>query len=177
MPRLKHLDSLGTPRFITFTTFGRQKLLCDSDVVAVVLRSIELARKRSGFSVLGYVIMPDHVHLVIHPREGSQVGYLVGSIKQKSGFEIISRWKRHHPEALSSLVRFSAGRTTQAFWQPRCYDHNCRTLEVAIGKIRYCHSNPVRAGLVSEAKEWPWSSHRWYAGDRSGIVAIDDRLL
>jgi len=77
MPRLKHFDNLGTARFITFSCYRRQRLLRDRSEILEVLDSVESARKRFGFSVLGYVIMPNHVHLVLYPRDDTRIGSVV----------------------------------------------------------------------------------------------------
>jgi putative transposase len=60
-----------------------------------------------------------------------------------------------------------------AVWQRRCYDHNCRTPEIVVEKLKYCHDNPVKRGLVNHPEDWPWSSYNWYQGRRDGIFEID----
>ncbi len=59
------------------------------------------------------------------------------------------------------------------FWQRRCYDHNCRTVEAVREKIKYCHMNPVKAGLVNDPLDWPWSSYRHYVGRDDAVLEID----
>lgn len=65
----------------------------------------------------------------------------------------------------------------RVFWERRCYDHNCRSVETTKEKINYCHNNPVRRGLVTEPGEYVWSSYNWYQGKRDVPLEIDEVLL
>ena len=135
MPRLRHYDDLNTARFVTFGTFRGEKTLLDPLALAVLLQEIEAARIKYNFRLLGYVIMPEHVHLVLHPVAGTKLGLLIREIKSKSA-------RRYFKEKGMSEI----GRKN-IFWQRRCYDHNCRTASNVREKIIYCHKNPVRRGL------------------------------
>jgi hypothetical protein len=66
------------------------------------------------------------------------------------------------------------GEVRVAFWQIRCYDHDCRTSEIVREKIEYCHKNPVVRGLVNDPAEWQWSSYNWYAGFRNVPISMDE---
>jgi putative transposase len=174
MPRLRHFDNLGTTRFITFSCYRRQKLLQSRETILEVLASIEIGRIQFGFAVLGYVIMPTHVHLVLHPRKNLRIGSVIGAIKRQSGFRIISKLKKQGSGVISELTDLSIRKQNYAFWQPRCYDHNCRTPETVREKIIYCHNNPLCGGLVTDPGDWEWSSYRWYMGDKRGVVQIEE---
>jgi REP element-mobilizing transposase RayT len=67
-----------------------------------------------------------------------------------------------------------SGQQRRAFWQPRCYDHNCRTRDTVLERINYCHNNPVARGLVDEPGQWRWSSYNWYAGRSDVPLAMDE---
>ena len=174
MPRLKHYDNLGTARFVTFSCYHNRRLLQTREAIIPVLEFIESGRIRHGFSVLGYVIMPNHVHLVLFPHRSIRMGSVIGEIKKLSGYRIIANWKKNNSAILETVRDTGCRKQSYAFWQPRCYDHNCRTLETVREKINYCHMNPVRAGLVDDPGKWEWSSYRWYMEDKGGIVQIDE---
>ena len=118
MPRLRHFDSLDMARFITFSCYRRQNFLRDRDTILAVVESIEAGRIRFGFSVLGYVIMPNHVHLVLYPQKDLRIGLVIGGIKRQSGFRIISDWKKHNHSAIDKLTDLSTRNQKYAFWQP-----------------------------------------------------------
>ena len=121
-----------------------------------------LARNKYAFKLLGYVIMPEHVHLVIYPSLDTKVGYLIGEIKSFTARKYFSRTNIAPPES------------TRVFWQKRCYDHNCRNLLSVREKIYYCHNNPVKRGLVDTPSGCRWSSYNWYQGRQDVPLSIDE---
>ncbi len=163
MPKLRHYDNLGTARFITFSCFKRHPYLSDRTIIEKLLPQIITIRDDNGVKIYGYVIMPEHVHLVLHPPEGTRLGLLIGQMKARASYAIIT------PER--EILKRSNGQP--AIWQRRCYDNNCRKPEIVREKINYCHNNPVVRRLVSSPGDWPWSSYRWYQGDRDVPISID----
>jgi putative transposase len=158
--KLHHFDNLGTARFVTFSCHGRRPYLNDDQSAQVFVGHLDQWRRQHNMRLMGYVIMPEHVHLVIVPPESCQLGTAVGRLKGLSARRI----------GLKTEFRSQAS----TFWLKRCYDHNCRTPETTIEKINYCHHNPVARGLVSHAREWPWSSYRWYHGMEDALIEIDE---
>lgn len=154
MPRLHHFDNLNMVRAINFTCYHRYPLLTDDNTILAILDELATAREKYAFALLGYVVMPTHVHLVLLPPDAVRVGALIGEIKSRSARRILSRWRVERNPFLSKLRIKKAGEYAFVFWQARCFDHNCRTVEDVREMINYCHMNPVRAGFVSSAIEW-----------------------
>jgi putative transposase len=120
-------------------------------------RLFELAldhiRYRYNLLVAGYVVMPEHVHLLVsEPRRGSLARF-VQALK------------------LSVALR----RPERPFWQARYYDFNVRSEEKRIEKLRYMHRNPVVRGLVAKPEDWKWSSFRHYSTGVEGAVKIESQ--
>lgn len=161
MPKLKHFDNTGTARFITFICYRKEPSLVDDLAKQILIRFIDQTRQKYKFKLLGYVIMPDHVHLVLHPLDGTPMGTVIGEIKSLSARE----WFKDK--------KFGTFKGRRVFWQKRCYDHNCRTAEDVLDKIKYCHNNPVRRGLVQAPQNWEWSSCNWYLGKREVPLQMD----
>ena len=161
MPKLKHLDNYHTVRFITFSCYRRQPYLNLTNAKEILINQIELSRNRNSFKLLGYVIMPEHVHLVIYPLPNTKVGYLIGAIKS------------HMAKRYFLSAKINQSNCPNVFWQKRCYDHNCRMVSTTKEKINYCHNNPVKRGLVESPDDWQWSSYNWYCGKRDVPIAID----
>ena len=172
MPKLRHFDHLNTARFVTFSCYHRLQLLNAPPVITAFLDTLQLIRETHRIGLLGYVVMPEHVHLVLHPPDSLKLGPLVGALKSKSGGRIVAQSLVMFPE--ECRIRKN-GVTRRVFWQARCYDHNCRSRETVVEKINYCHNNPVVRGLVREPGEWRWSSFNWYAG-RDDVPITMDRL-
>jgi len=115
-----------------------------------------------GFSLVGYVIMPEHVHLLISEMAEVPPAKIVQILKQRVSRQMLaSRFPELHGEP---------GR----FWQRRYYDFNVYSQKKLREKLAYMHANPVEEHLVQHPREWPWSSWSNYElGD--GIVKIDAR--
>ncbi len=161
MPKLRHLDNEGTARFVTFNCYRNLPALDNTRAKEILVEHLKQARNKHQFKILGYVIMPNHAHLVLHPPEGMKLGLVIGEIKSRSARQWFSE----------TNVPATAG--SRVFWERRCYDHNCRTNASVVEKINYCHANPVRQGLVKEMGDWSWSSYNWYQGKRAVPLEID----
>jgi len=170
MPKLRHYDKLNTARFVTFSCYRRHKLLLHSSTIEVFLEELARIRSEKRVRIFGYVVMPEHVHLVLHVPDTLKLGSVIAQLKSRSASRIIS----NRILQLSDDCRMKRdGRERWAFWQPRCYDHNCRSNETLLEKIKYCHNNPVKRGLVTEPGMWRWSSYNWYIGDRDVPLEMD----
>jgi putative transposase len=114
---------------------------------------LERVRRNYGFHVLGYVVMPEHVHLLVTEPERASLSVAIQMLKQ-----MVSQ----------KLPR----RDGTAFWQVRYYDFNVWSTAKRIEKLKYIHRNPVKRRLVSEAGDWKWSSYQHYAEHVEGTVEI-----
>ena len=172
MTRLRHYDHLGTARVVTFSCFHRYRLLREPKVIRAFLAELGTLRER-GIGVLGYVIMPDHVHLVLLPPDDGKLGVEIARLESISAREMLPILEGVPGQALDRLVARRGEEVRRVFWQRRCYDHNCRTPETVREKIYYGHKNPVIRGLVKTPTDWPWSSYRWYMGLDGVELEID----
>ena len=137
------------------------------------LNVLDSVRNARDLCLLGYVVMPNHVHLVLWPPDGLRLGRVIGELKSRTARRILSCVRTEGLFRADRLVQGAGEDASMVFWQRRCYDHNCRTPETVREKIEYCHKNPVRAGLVSEPGQWRWSSYNWYLGERDVPIRID----
>ena len=124
-----------------------------------------------AFDLLGYVVMPEHVHLLISEPAKGDPSKVLQVLKQK-----VSRAFRGSSTRLGgqSPLTFPAKTAeSRAFWQRRFYDFNVWSAKKLFEKLEYMHENPVKRQLVSHAKDWPWSSWSHYAKQECGLIAID----
>jgi putative transposase len=130
--------------FLTFSCYQRSPLLANGQGYEIFEQELERVRQRYKFVVAGYVLMPEHVHLLVsEPNQGTLCG-VIQVLKQQS-----SR-KLKKPDQ-------------SQFWQRRYYDFNVWKQSKIWEKLTYMHQNPVVRGLVTDPKDWPWSSFRHYA--------------
>lgn len=151
----------GDLHFVTCSCRHRLPHLRSPAARDVFLTVLEEARISIGFRVLGYVVMPEHFHLLIsEPRSGNP-GTILQIVKQRSARQI----------------RQLPGNNADRVWERRFYDFNVWSDSKVQEKLHYMHQNPVRRGLVRRPEEWPWSSFRFYADREQGIVRIVRELL
>lgn len=108
------------------------------------------------------------------PPDSVQLGRLIGQLKSLSARRMLPLLQSQRASSLDRLAVERDGESRLAFWQVRCYDHNCRTPDAVREKIEYCHKNPVARGLVSDPADWCWSSYNWYAGRDDVPISMDE---
>ncbi len=150
---LKRYQQARDLHFVTFSCYRREPLLESSRAKRLFERALEQARRQYAFWVSGYVIMPEHVHLLVSEPERATLARALQAMKQSVARRLIGN-KKH-------------------FWQARYYDFNVYTKEKRIEKLRYMHRNPVKRGWVERPEDWPWSSFRHYATGVEGVVEIE----
>jgi putative transposase len=152
MPRgLVRYHHTGNFHFITFSCFHRHAYLASPAARDLFQEALERTRRLNRFVVAGYVVMPEHVHLLIGEPPHRTIATAIKALK------------------LSVALR----RSERPFWQARYYDFNVHSDEKRREKLRYMHRNPVVRGLVGKPEDWPWSSFRQYAMGETGTVEIE----
>jgi putative transposase len=156
--KLERHSVSGTARFLTFSCFGRMPLFGNDRIKDRFVDHLCRATEAWSVSVLSWVIMPEHVHLVVLP-EGVPMDRFLRSLKTPFAREVIQRWRDLNAPVLS---RTQASEGSHRFWQVGGgYDRTVMGDEL-LEKIRYCHANPVTRGLCSRSIDWSWSSARSY---------------
>lgn len=173
MTQLRHFDSWGTVRFVTFSCHQRLPILGNDTSALIVLRELDSARRKHGFKLFAYVIMPEHVHIVLLPTEKAKLGMIIGELKSLSARVLALQLEGVRSPLLPYLSARRDNRATHTIWLPRCHDHNCRNQETVLEKINYCHFNPVKRKLSDKPEGWKWSSYKWYTGVGDVVIELD----
>ncbi len=173
----KNFNEPGHAHELTFSCyqgfpFFRRQRTCEWLVEAV-----ESARNSLSFDVWAWVIMPDHVHLIVHPHNPQyDMAKIRRLIKEPTARKAVAWIKEHDPEWLSKIERKRGSRSEYLFWQSGGgYDRNITEPETLLKMIDYIHENPVRKGLTTRATEWKWSSARWFV-DHSDVPLVPDQV-
>ncbi len=153
---LKRYYLEGSHHFITSSCYWRQQHLGMASRRDLFLRVLEQARRRYGFALLGYVVMPEHIHLLMTMPAVGDPSVVMKVVKER----------------FTRLLRKSE-EFTGPMWQKRFYDFNVCTDKKRVEKLRYMHRNPVKRGLVKSPEEWQWSSFRAYLHAEKGLVEVD----
>jgi len=173
MPRgLKRYYGKGDLHFVTFSCYQRLPLLGTKCARNVFVQELEKVRNEMEFRLVGYVVMPEHVHLLLsEPLTGTPSTVLKKlklrvSLRMRKGREVGSAEQFQLPIE-------EEGVPPKAFWQARFYDFNVNTFEKREEKLNYMHTNPMIRGLVEHPKDWPWSSWSSYMREEAGLITID----
>jgi putative transposase len=137
----------------------------------VFLKVLEQVRKHYGFRVAGYVVMPEHIHLLMSEPEREDPSEVMQALKRRVARKLLPSIRKMFSSGQSTL--WDAEELPDHFWQRRFYDFNVYSKKKHIEKLRYMHRNPVTRKLVGSADQWKWSSYRAYRYGESGVVKID----
>ena len=149
--RIRGFDYLGPYRyFLTFCTYARRDTFRDADIAPGVATQLRLTARELGFAILAYCLMPDHVHLLVEgTTDDADLRRFVKRLKQRTG-------------------QAYARRTASPLWQEGYFDRVLRAEEDSLAIARYIVENPVRAGLVQVASDYPYlGSDVWILEDLS----------
>jgi len=153
------------PRELTFSCFRGYKLLDRDRARKWFVDSLQSERMKWPIDLWAWVIMPEHVHLIVAPREPTvEVGRFAGRVKESVSRKAVAWFRQNAPGWLSRITVLEGQRSRHRFWQPGGgFDRNIDQVKTLEAMIHYVHQNPVRRGLVKRAEDWEWSSARWYA--------------
>ena len=126
--------------FITSVTQDRIPLFEVSEHCDLFLETCKEIRRFKAYQMAGLVILPDHWHAIIHPKEGHVIWDIVGAIKKTFYHRLLKR----NP-------------SLQKIWQNQFLDHRLRSEEDFAYHLRYLQENSVKHGLVDFSNEWPWT--------------------
>jgi putative transposase len=155
MPRFRRIENFDRIFFVTTNVRPNVRPFNENerDIALEVLAS---ARETSRYALAGYVVMPDHLHLLLVP----------GHAGLSTDMQRIKRWTQHE----IGRVR----ENTSPLWQPRYFDDIIRRVRDFWEKLEYIHNNPVAAGFVAVPSEWRWSSYGAFRKDSSPMVPVNN---
>ena len=171
MPKnLKRYYGLGHLHFITFSCYRRLPLLGTARSRNAFVGALKEVRVKFGLALVGYVVMPEHVHLLIGEPKLGNPSTVIHSLKLR----VSKRMRRRRGKTAAAQRSFPFhGFTAPRFWQPRFYDFNVYSAKKRREKLEYMHRNPVTRRLVEDPKDWVWSSYASYSGRGTPLVDID----
>src|ERR1051326_5162790 len=153
---LKRYQQTDRAHFLTWSYYRRHPYFTSCVRKDIFVECLEGIRKRYGFRVYGYGVMPEHVQLLVSEPDVESLSTAIQALK---------------PSFYRRAV--AAGWREPRFWQKRYYDHNVRSTDSFRNKLRYIHRNPVRRGLCADPIDWQWSSFRHYLTAEVGVAEIE----
>jgi putative transposase len=170
---LKRCYGAGDLHFITCSCYKRQPVLGTASRRDLFLTVLERVRRRYRLVVIGYVVMPEHFHLLITEPQVGDPSVVMQALKLGFARRVLAEMARAQ---VSKGARPGAPNSSHV-WAARFYDFNVYTERKRVEKLRYIHRNPVERGLVAEPDQWLWSSFRFYLYGEVGLVRVNDWQL
>ena len=158
-----NLNLPGALHFVTANVLDRVPIFTDSNVCVAFLDELTSLNRKWPSRLIAYVLMPDHFHLIANPRDG-RIREFIGELKSLSAKRIVKTSKR---------FRFHADVNGHHVWQQSFKAVPLWSGWMIWQKINYIHANPVRAGLVSSTKDYPWSSFHSFYSQVESALAVD----
>ena len=164
--RIKHVEGLGHLHELTFSCYRRKPLLTNDLWRRILARSIDHACHAERFGLIAFVLIPEHVHLLVVPldRDACRVSRLLARVKQPTSKQIKAILMDNNSRLVEQLtVQERPGKRCFRFWQEGPgFDRNIFSGEALSSAIDYIHLNPVKRQLCDRADQWKWSSARFY---------------
>ena len=168
----------GEAHFLTFSCYQRRHFLARDRTRRYVIEALESARERFQFHLWAYVIMPNHVHLLVFPLEEEyDMAKIETAVKLSVSRRAMNYLRKHNPDGLR-LLETGQRYTPHRFWQQgNGYDQNVDSREAVFEIVKYIHDNPVRVGLCDKPEEWYCSSAGEWIEEGRGPLRLDRESL
>lgn len=154
----------GHAHELTFSCYKRYQFMRAERTCLWLAEAIEEARVQWDFALWAYVFIPEHVHLLVCPRQTKyDIADIRDGIKSPVGRKGIKYIQEQAPQWLPKVTRMRGKKMERLFWQSGGgYDRSVIAPGTLMEIVDYIHMNPVRRGLVEKPGQWKWSSATWY---------------
>ena len=143
----------GYSYFITIVTQGREPILIDN--IDQLRYSFTLSKKRYSYRIDAIIVLPDHIHMIITPKNANEYPMIISHIKRSFVYGLDKNYKN---DAKMRLSYSSYQRKLSGVWQKRFYEHTIRDEKDWLEKMNYIQHNAVKHGLVDDWHHWEYSS-------------------
>jgi REP-associated tyrosine transposase len=178
--RQRHFYGLNPLHDLTTSTSRRARLFDSKRFQRNFVTVLGDLRAELGFRIVGYVLMPEHFHLLIWPSNLANPTQIMQKLEGRTAHFVLSNLRRNlqFPWCQRMLERVTLPSTVHArahfrVWQRRFYDMNIWSEKKRFEKLNYLHGNPGKRRLVNSPEEWPGSSFRFYPLDDASLIKMD----
>ncbi|MCK5051341.1 MAG: transposase [Candidatus Cloacimonetes bacterium] len=160
--RYKFVDSENSPYFLTFTVIEKIPVFTNSKYCDVIIENFEFYRQKRGLQTFNYIIMDNHVHVIMsHNKDISKVVQDFKKYTAKLILELLHTDSRYWIKSLMKIFKKPyKTKSTFQFWEEGSHPELIQGQKMFNQKAEYIHNNPVKRGLVSEDRDWYYSSAR-----------------
>jgi len=177
---LKRIYLPGEIYFITTKTFNNQKIFDNNLICELFVKILANCRLKYKFELYGYVIIPDHIHLLIMPDDRMNISDTMHRIKGNFAYQYLmaQQGARNHKGSATRWYN-NPNRVAEPLWlggnvwQKSFYDHIIRNDLDFDEKLDYIHENPLNHNLIDNLDKYPWSSYQNYYLNNNTLIEID----
>ena len=160
------------PHFVTFTVHQWVDVFTRKCYVDIFLASIQFAQTHKGLLVFGWVVMTNHVHLIIGSKD-NKLSDIIRDVKKFTARQLVKAIETNEKESRKQWLLWLLKKdNTIWFWEDGYHGEEIRTMEFFQVKLNYIHQNPVRAGIVAKEEEYVYSSSCDFNGNRKGLLEL-----
>jgi len=164
-----------TFHYITSVTFNRVPVFRSEKACEIFVELLGEVRDKFPYKLIGYIVMPDHFHLIINLKDddhskfllrlrGLSAGKIIAWLKEKNYISSLEKLKLRFPQKRQHIY---------TVWQKKPMIVELYSHKFLRQKLNYMHLNPVRAGFCEHPADWKWSSYRAYLPHKQGEVPIE----
>ena len=165
--------------FITITVIGWVDLFTRKEYRDIIIESLKYCQNNKGLVLYAYVIMSNHVHMMISVEEGFEAQNIVRDFKKFTSKEIIKRIKEIGESRrvwLLNKFKYEAHRVLRGkdykVWKDGYHAKELNSAEMIEQKLNYIHNNPVEAGIILSPEEYLYSSAKNYADQPDKLIEV-----
>jgi len=180
VPIYHRIYSPGELQFITTSTYRRVPIFRSERFCHFFVQQLKEARLEFNCLLIGWVLMPEHFHLLLKPQPAESTSTVIKELKEETAKRILKtlRENQQYPWCRKMLARFRLPPSVHdeshfRLWQRRFHPFNVYSEEKRREKLNYMHNNPVKRRLVSSPGDWPWSSWRFYFLTDASLLPMD----
>ena len=158
--------------FITCTVHQWVDVFTRRDYIDIFLDSIRFCQSNKGLEVHAWVIMSNHVHMIVSSSKG-KLSDTIRDFKKFTATKIVKAIEYNPKESRKRWLLWLLKKEGNIwFWEEGYHGEEIVTKEFFDSKLEYIHMNPVRAGIVEKEEEYMYSSCGDYYGTRKGLLAL-----
>jgi putative transposase len=160
-------------RFVTTTCKDWLHLLQSHAIMQIVADSLTFLNGKYKVQIVGYVFMPNHIHMLMFLEDGKTLSSYMRDFKKFTSVKIRKQLEAEEQYSLVEQMRFIKGAQKLKVWQDRFDDFYITNPKSFLIKLNYIHNNPLKRGLAKSAADYKYSSAGYYERETEGILKIN----
>jgi putative transposase len=146
--------------FVTSKTYRNQKIFSEGKVADLLIQTLLEVKEKLNFRLIGFVVMPDHIHLMLVPNKRNTISDVMRHIKGRFSrrYDLLSRGMNSPDYGISDHRAGNSSLPKSKVWQESFYDHVIRNRKEFDERLNYLYNNPVKAKLAEKPEDYKYSS-------------------